>query len=87
MAIMSDSQPFLIKDVEHLEQLAKREGGVDCFIQLNYARSSKHITWTGESFDIFNEIDDTWQTLKPKSLWRYSNIGEALDKAALFARS
>ena len=83
-----------IRDLAHLIELASRPDGVECFISLagGAARSSKSIRYIppregrkAGQFDVFNNIDDTWQTLWPKQLWTMSNIGTALDAGALYA--
>lgn len=74
-----------IKDIEHLKQLA--DGGLDCHIRLNFGvRSSKNIHYLKDTneFIIMNFIDDSEQVCKPKQLYTLSNIGEALDKGALW---
>ncbi len=73
-----------IKDIKHLKQLAYEEEGVECFISLGGLRSSKRIWYEDNTFEIVNEIDDSEQTLKEEELWTDSNIGEALDKGALY---
>lgn len=84
----------LIRDLEHLTELASRDEGLECFISLagGAARSSKTICYLSPregykvgQYDVFNDIDDTWQTLWPKQLWTQSNIGYALDVGALYA--
>ena len=85
--------PRVIRDLDELRLLASAPEGVDVAILLagGAARSSKHIRFiaphgryrhTGR-FEVFNEIDGTWQTLWPSQLWTRSHIGEALDKRAL----
>jgi hypothetical protein len=84
----------VIRDLAHLTALSSRPEGLDCHIVLagGLARSSKHINALGPRsgqkvgrFDVFNEIDDTWQVLFPRQLWTQSNIGAALDAGALIA--
>jgi len=72
-----------IKTIKQLKKFAT--DGLDCFIALNGgARSSKHIWLDGKQFEVINHIDDTEQCLSEKELWTESNIGEALDKGALY---
>ena len=63
--------------------------GVDCFISLagGAARSSKTITYcpTDDTFDVFNEIDGTYQELTWDELATLSNIREAMEKGAFYA--
>ena len=77
-----------ISSLKELKELAGAEDGVECFIALNGGmRSSKHIWYWKEenTFDVFNEIDDSDQEgLHSSALWSESNIGEALDKGALY---
>ena len=74
----------IVRDVEHLKELSK-DDYAEFYIMLagGMLRSSKTIKWDGEKFCINNEIDGSHQCLKPASLWKRSNIGEALDKHAL----
>ena len=83
----------LITSLEELTALASRRGGVEVAILLanGSLRSTKHLTYLAPSgryhrtgrFEVFNEIDGTWQTLWPSQIWTSSQIGEALDKRAL----
>jgi hypothetical protein len=83
----------VVRDLDDLISLC-REGKTSFYIRLagGLARSSKTIQWiepggryrTGK-FDVWNEIDDTWQVLWPKQLWTRSHIGEALDLGALWS--
>lgn len=75
-----------VKDLEDLKQRSCEEV-FEGFIALNgCVRSSKMIHYTADNdyFWILNEIDDTTQNLKSKNLWKFSNIGEALDKGAFY---
>lgn len=85
-----------IRDLLHLTALASRPEGLECFYSLagGAARSSKVIRYLSPrpgykvgQFDVFNNIDDTWQTLWPKQLWTQSSIGAALDAGALYAEN
>lgn len=87
-----------VESLDHLISLAKEEH-VDCFITLGESgafRSSKSIRYyepqpteryhkTGK-FDVYNDIDDTFQTLWPSQLWTRSNIGPAIDSGTLYVR-
>ena len=86
----------VIKDLEELIALAAAEGGAEVAIVIagGAARSSKRISYllpregkTTGRFWVWNEIDDSEQTLWPKQLWTQSTIGEALDKGALVVRT
>ena len=75
-----------IKSVKHLKELATNTR-LECFISLNGGiRSSKDIEYYPEDefFDIYNHIDDSDQGLKEHELYTESNIGEAIDKGALW---
>ncbi len=78
-----------IKDLEELKKLASPEA-LECFISLagGAVRSSKNIAYCpqDDTFDVFNEIDGSWEeSLSEKDLWNLTNIGEALDKGALWS--
>lgn len=77
-----------IKSVEQLKKIASKDGGEDFFILLGGGaiRSSKHIDYypKDDTFWILNEVDGSDQTLKTKSLKRYTNIIEAIEKNSLF---
>ena len=77
-----------INSLTELKKFAQAEEGVECFIALNGGfRSSKRIWYNPKTnlFDVFNEIDDSDQEdLHSSQLWNESNIGEALDKGALW---
>lgn len=75
-----------VNSIKRLKILSK-DIQLDCFIALNFgAKSSKSITYNTNNnlFDIHNEIDDTFQTLTFSELYSESNIGEAIDKGALW---
>ena len=58
----------------------------ECFIMLNGGlRSSKSITFDGNSYYIYNEIDDTEETIPHDKLMDSSPIGEAIKKGVLYA--
>lgn len=82
---MSRGGNMIIKSVAQLKKLAQKEGGLDCYIALNYGlRSSKNISYDiGGCFYVFNEIDGTSQELSESMLFTDSNIGEAIKKGAL----
>jgi hypothetical protein len=72
-----------------LEELKELSTGRICetFIRLHPGlRSSKSVEWMPEQgkFWILNEIDGSDQELTEKQLFTDSNIGEALEKGALF---
>ena len=59
---------------------------LDCFVLLNYSlRSSKSITFDGDSYYIYNEIDDTEETISHDKLMDSFPIGEAIKKGVLYS--
>ena len=59
---------------------------LDCFVLLNYGlRSSKSITFDGDNYYIYNEIDDTEDIVKHDKLMDSFPIGDAIKKGALYA--
>lgn len=85
---MAKRKKFLpIKSLAQLKKLANKDGGEDFFILLNYGcRSSKHISYDGETFYVLNEIDDSECTLTEKDIMdkKVTLIGEAISKGAFF---
>lgn len=73
-----------VKDLKELRKLCRKEDGEDFFISFGIARSSKHISYDGNFWYIYNEIDDSEQTLTTRELKRETNLIEALDKGALY---
>jgi len=72
-----------------LKKEAKDQDNADFFIQLNGClRSSKRIVWEEDikKFFVINHIDDSEQELTEAQLMdkRYTNIGYAMSKGALF---
>jgi hypothetical protein len=81
-----------VRDLAHLIALASRDEGLECYVELagGIGRSSKTIRYMAPvgrfkvgRFEVFNDLDETWQSLWPKQLWSLSNIGLALDRGAL----
>jgi len=73
-----------ITSINQLKEEASAEDGVECFIQLMYGlRSSKCINYDGETFYVYNEINDTEDELTEEELFTESNVGEAIEKGAL----
>jgi len=78
----------MIESLESLKRLGSRPEGVECFIMLNSGlRSSKFINMVGNSFYVFNDIDDSEQYLSEEEIMneQFNLIGEAIKKGALFA--
>lgn len=75
-----------VTSLDHLKELALDDVH-DFFIQLNGARSSKHIQYDEDGiWDIYNEIDDSEQTLNSDTeLANNTLIVEAIEKGALYA--
>lgn len=74
-----------VDDVDHLRSFLTDGGRHEFCILLNFgAISYKSIAMYGNKFDIWNAIDDTWQTLSENGLYKKSNIGEAIDMGAFF---
>lgn len=75
-----------IKDIKQLKKRAS-ESPIEIFILLNFGlRSSKNISYNpkDDTWNIYNYIDDTEQTLKTEELATETNIMEALEKKALY---
>ena len=77
-----------IKNLEHLKEvLSEREDCAELVIKLNGGlRSTKVMSYDGETFYILNAIDDTEQELTETQLMdrHYTNVGYALQQGALF---
>ena len=81
--------PKKITSIEQLKKESKDQWDGEFFILLNgNLRSSKRIVWEEEEkqFFIINFIDDSEQELTETQLMdkRYTNIGYAMTKGALF---
>jgi len=79
----------LVLSIEHLKDICKINGRAEFYIELagGLCRSRKeiHFDTTSGTFDIFNEIDDTWKIeLSEEELHSKTMIPEAIEKAALF---
>ena len=73
---------------EQLDSLIEEDPNksLGCFVLLNYGlRSSKSITSDGDSYYIYNEIDDTEETIPHDRLMDSFPIGEAIKKGALYS--
>ena len=72
---------------KQLDRLIEKnpDRSLECFILLNYGlRSSKSISSDGDNYYIYNEIDDTEETIPHDKLMDSSPIGEAIKKGALY---
>ena len=79
----------LITSIEHLKKLCDRNGRAEFYILLagGLCRSGKaiHYDIQTKKFDIYNEIDETWQQkITEKALYKKTIIPEAIEKAAMF---
>ena len=77
-----------ITTIKQLKELAKAEGGLDCYILLNGGlRSSRHIKYCPDdnSFLVLNLSDESEQELTECQILDSdcSNIGEAMKKGCL----
>lgn len=69
---------IVIKNIEQLKEICHKEELVDCYIQLNGGlKSSKYISYDGDTFYVQHCIDDTEEHLTEMELLN-SNIGEAM---------
>lgn len=76
--------PHRIQNKEELDTLLAQNEPLECFILLKWGlRSSKSITSNGESYWVFNEIDDT-EDLIEQSQFDSSNIGKAINNGVLY---
>lgn len=77
-----------MKQIKSIEELKKESAeGADFFIMLHHGlKSSKHIRYydIDKKFDVINMIDGSVQRLTEKGLFTKSNIGEAIEKGALY---
>lgn len=79
----------LVTSMEHLKKLCDRNGRAEFYILLagGLCRSGKaiHYDTQAKKFEIYNEIDETWQRgLTEKDLYKKTMIPEAIEKAAMF---
>jgi hypothetical protein len=74
-----------VESIDHLRHLAAIQP-VEGFILLNFGlRSYKTVTMWARRFRVENHIDNTKQVLSAEELYRYSNLGDAIDKGAFYA--
>lgn len=74
-----------VKSVDHLIELCG-DDRVDFFIHGGVWRSSKSIMYDSdnEEFDIYNEIDDSFQEVKKDNLAKETTIFEAIEKGSFY---
>lgn len=76
-----------INNIEELKQAAAGKDYTDMFIRLQFGlKSSKGIMYNPDTdvWNIYNEIDDTEQTLSTEELGNNTNILKALETGNLF---
>ena len=78
-----------VTSIEHIKELSKVNGRAEFIMLLagGICRSSKEIHYDEQTkrFDIYNEIDDTFQSnLTEKSLYSKTNIPKAIENGAFY---
>jgi len=78
-----------MKQINSLTELIEtiNSGNHDFFISNGLVRSSKYIQYDDGIFYIFNEIDDTEQSLTSKELFNeeYTNIGVSVENGTFYS--
>ena len=78
-----------MKQINSIEDLIAeiQLGNHDFFISNGLIRSSKYIEYDDDIFYIFNEIDDTEQSLTSKELFNeeYTNIGVSIKNGTFYS--
>jgi hypothetical protein len=78
-----------MKQINSLEELIEtiQSGNHDFFIGGGLLRSSKYIEYNNDNFYIYNEVDDTEQTLTSKELFDKdcTNIGFAINQGCFYS--
>lgn len=80
---------LVVRSIKHLKKLCDINGRAEFYIILagGLCRSGKEIHYDSQSdkFDIYNEIDDSWEEdLSEKQLHLQTNIPEAIEKSSMF---
>jgi hypothetical protein len=80
---------LLVSSIEHLKELCAINGRAEFYILLvgGICKSGKVIHYDEKSmkFDIYNEIDETWQIgITEKQLYSKTKISEAIEKSAMY---
>ena len=76
-----------VESINHLKEILKSGKARYFFIQLNFGlRSSKRISLRGDTFNVYNCIDGSHQTLNEKELQdeNITNVGKAIKHGAFF---
>ena len=78
-----------MKQINSVKELIEEinSGNHDFFIGGGLLRSSKYIEYNNDNFYIYNEIDDTEQTLTSKELFDKdcTNIGFAINQGCFYS--
>ena len=78
-----------MKQINSVEELIEEinSGNHDFFIGGGLLRSSKYIEYNNNNFYIYNEVDDTEQTLTSKELFDKdcTNIGFAINQGCFYS--
>lgn len=80
---------LLVTSIEHLKELCDINGRAEFYILITggLCRSGKQIHFDNKSnrFEIFNEVDETWQSsVSEKQLHSKTMIPEAIEKSAMY---
>ena len=78
-----------VASIEHLKKLCDRNGRAEFYIFLagGLCRSSKEIHYDTKlkKFEIYNDIDETWQRgITEKALYKRTIIPKAIENEAMF---
>lgn len=79
----------LVLSIEHLKEICSVNGRAEFYVKFanGLCRSGKEIHYDPDSkkFEIYNEIDDTWQSeISEEELHFKTIILEAIEKSSLF---
>lgn len=79
----------LVLSIEHLKDLCSINGRAEFYIKLanGLCKSGKeiHFDTISRKFEIYNEIDDNWQTeLSEDELYSKTIIPEAIEKSSMY---
>jgi hypothetical protein len=79
----------LVLSVEHLKELSSLNGIAEFYLILagGLCRSGKNIHYDNktEKFEIYNEIDDVWQSnLSVEQLYSETNIVDAINNSSFY---
>ena len=79
----------LVLSIEHLKKLCSINGRAEFYVELcgglSKSRKAIHFDTISRTFDIYNEIDDTWLSeLSEEKLYSKTIIPEAIEKSSMF---